>query len=147
MVLGREDVSDDEDRILTAVFRRCEELRAPKVCQPTNAELAAKYGISLRTVANWRREGCPFDKGQWGVLDWLAGRRYAPAGARAKFAGQLKRRRPKFGCAELNAMLGLMKLAHVDEGIKLEPGHWLRSFRCPRGGFSNARVQSAMSAV
>ena len=60
--------------------------------KPTNADLAAKYAVSRRTVTNWRREGCPFEDGQWGVLDWMAERRYVPATARAKFSRQLERR-------------------------------------------------------
>ena len=77
MVVGREDVGDEENRILTALFRRCEELRAKNWLPiiPTNAELATKYGISPRTVRNWRKAGCPFADGQWSVLDWLARRR------------------------------------------------------------------------
>lgn len=60
----------------------------------TNADLAKKYAISVRTVTNWRREGCPFDEGQWRVLDWMAERRYVPATAKTKFARQLERRNP-----------------------------------------------------
>src|SRR5437016_1865576 len=77
---SRADVSNEGDRILTAVFRRCEKLRA-KNCLPyvpTNRQLARKYGVSLRTVTNWRREGCPFEGGQWRVLDWMHERRYLP---------------------------------------------------------------------
>jgi hypothetical protein len=65
---------------------------------PTNQELAKKYAISPRTVTNWRKEGCPFEDGQWAVLYWLAGRRYAPAGANAKFAKQLSDRKEKSHC-------------------------------------------------
>jgi len=62
--------------------------------QPTNAQLAAKYAVSVRTITNWRREGCPFNDGQWRVLDWMKERRYVPAGAKTKFARQFKRREP-----------------------------------------------------
>ena len=59
---------------------------------PTNAELAEKYAVSPRTITNWRKEGCPFEDGQWRVLDWMAERRYVPATAKAKFARQLESR-------------------------------------------------------
>jgi len=41
---ARRDVSDQEDRVLTAVFLRCEELRARKYLafEPTNRQLAKK---------------------------------------------------------------------------------------------------------
>lgn len=52
---------------------------------PTNRELCAKYQISLRTVTNWRREGCPFNEGQWAVMRWVGRRRYAPGRMREKF--------------------------------------------------------------
>ena len=79
------------------------ELRAKNYLEvvTTNRELAKKYGISLRTVSNWRKEGCPFEGGQWAVLDWLAGRRYAPACANAKFAKQLSERKEKRKWAEI----------------------------------------------
>jgi len=67
----------------------------------TNHELAKKYSINPRTVTNWRNEGCPFDDGQWAVLDWLARRRYAPVGANAKFAKQLSERKARALCATI----------------------------------------------
>lgn len=72
-------------------FPRESELRP----QPTNAELASKYGVCLRTITNWRGAGCPFEKGQWGVLDWLYERRILPSTVRAKFARQFQRRRDR----------------------------------------------------
>ena len=60
--------------------------------QPTNAELARRYAISARTVTNWRRDGCPFEDGQWRVLDWVADKRIIPAGVKGKFMRQLERR-------------------------------------------------------
>lgn len=126
---ARPDVSDEEDRILTAVFRRCEELRATKhlVFIPTDRELASKYAISERTVRNWRREGCPFSEGQWRVLDWLACRRYAPAGAKAKFARQLRRRRSRAVFGELGRFrveFLELKRRHREAGIPMPD--WLR---------------------
>jgi hypothetical protein len=85
------DVNDEEDHVLTAVFMECEELRAKKYLEvvTTNRELAKKYAISPRTVTNWRKEGCQFEDGQWAVLNWMAERRYVPAGANAEFGKQL----------------------------------------------------------
>jgi len=62
-----DDVTDQEDRILTAVFRECEELRAQKYLESvlTNRGIAKKYAICPRTVTNWRKAGCPFEDGQW----------------------------------------------------------------------------------
>jgi hypothetical protein len=73
---------------------QCEKLRAKKYLKlvKTNNELARKYAISRRTGTNWRKKGCPFDKGQWQVLDWMFGRRYLPQPAKQKFAQQLGRR-------------------------------------------------------
>lgn len=63
--------------------------------KPTNAELAAKYSISLRTITNWRQAGCPFDGSQWAVLRWVTGRRIIPTSFRAKYAHQLARRKER----------------------------------------------------
>jgi hypothetical protein len=74
--------------------RQCEELRAKKYLEvvTTNHDLARKYAISPRTVTNWRKKGCPFDKGQWQVLDWMFARRYLPQLAKQKFGQQMGRR-------------------------------------------------------
>ena len=84
-------MSDEQDRILTMAFARCEKLTARKHLDwvPTNRELANKYGVSPRTVTDSRREGCPFAEGQPQLLRWIARRRYAPAGAEAKFGKRL----------------------------------------------------------
>jgi len=58
----------------------------------TNRQLAKKYAISPRTVTNWRKKGCPFDKGQWRVLDWMHTRPHLPRRAKDKFARQFWRR-------------------------------------------------------
>jgi len=54
------------------VYSLCGELEARRylIYMATNRELMAKYGISERTVRNWRREGCPFAEGQRAVLEW-----------------------------------------------------------------------------
>jgi hypothetical protein len=86
-----------DDPVLSEVYRHCEHLRAKDYLEvvKTNRDLARIYAISHRTVTNWRKEGCPFEDGQWAVLDWLAERRYAPAGAKAKFEKQLSERKDK----------------------------------------------------
>jgi hypothetical protein len=38
----------------------------------TNAQLAKKYAVSERVVTNWRKAECPFEEGQWRVLDWMS---------------------------------------------------------------------------
>jgi hypothetical protein len=62
---ARPDVSDEEDHVLTAVFLRCEELRARKYLtfEPTNRQIARKYAISPRTVTNWRKKDARLLKG------------------------------------------------------------------------------------
>jgi len=48
------DVNDEQDFVLTEVFKQCEELRAKKYLEiaRTNRELAKKCAISPRTVTN-----------------------------------------------------------------------------------------------
>src|SRR5437660_8046188 len=133
------DVNDEEDHVLTEVFKQCEELRAKKYLEvvKTNRELAKKYGISPRTVTNWRKAGCPFEDEQWAVLDWMAERRYAPAGASAKFGKQLGERKDKAewarSWAEVRALTikaRQIKAAYQDNGLK--PPGWLRGLRALR---------------
>jgi hypothetical protein len=90
-------LSDEQARILDAAVQRCEETKARKYLAwvSSNRELAAKYGISPRTVTNWRREGCPFGSDQRRVLGWMVRRRYVPAGTRAKFGDELRKRRTR----------------------------------------------------
>ena len=121
----------EQDRILTDVYLRCDDLRTRRhrPAEKTNRELAAKYGISPRTVTNWRREGCPFAAGQTRVLPWIAHRRYAPAGTKAKFAKRLPTLRFKASIADLRASMQEareLKLAHKLNGIELPPDDWLR---------------------
>ena len=106
-------LSDEQAHILTAAFLRCEELIAKKYLAfvPTNRELAAKYGTCERTVRYLRREGCPFAKGKWHVLKWLARRRYVPAGTKAKFAKQLEKLKTKAIFAGLPEVLA--NIRHV----------------------------------
>jgi hypothetical protein len=129
----------EDDLVIGEAFRRCEELRANKYLEivRTNRELAKKYAISPRTVTNWRKEGCPFEDGQWAVLDWIAERRYAPAGANAKFGKQLSERRRNAVSAGMKAELHThvtharrLKAAYQAHGLK--PSDWLRGFRALR---------------
>lgn len=123
-------LTDEEDRILTTAFLRCGELTARKhlAWVATNRELAAKYRISPRTVTNWRREGCQFESGQWRVLDWMAGRRYAPAGAQAKFGKRLRHRKTKASFAGVHAMRAtVLALRELHEEHGLQPPDWVRA--------------------
>ena len=135
MAVG-DGISHEEDRILTAVFRECEELRARKYLEfvPTNQELAKRYGVGRRTITNWRKAGCPFEGGQWAVLDWLAGRRYAPAGANSKFGPQLAERKHKAIWAGVEAerkalVSDARRLKGLYQAEGLNPGDWLSHFR------------------
>jgi len=125
-----------DDPVLSEVYAQCDDLRAKEYLEvvKANRELAKKYAISPRTVTNWRNEGCPFEDGQWAVLDWMAERRYVPAGAQAKFEKQLSDRKEKRKCAEIMVRFYLavieamrLKAAYHTQGLK--PPDWLRGFR------------------
>ena len=117
-------------RTLAAVDSLCAELTARRYLAwcAANAELAEKYAVSPRTITNWRREGCPFGGGQPRVLGWLAGRRYAPAGAKAKFAKQLRRRKSradfKDGFQALRGEILDLRMRHKLAGVPMSD--WLR---------------------
>ena len=121
-------ITDEQDRILLDVYLRCDDLRTRRHrhTEKTNLELAAKYRISPRTVTNWRREGCPFAAGQARVLPWIARRRYAPAGTREKFAGQLRRRKPRMRdfLALMRAQVLDLRAAYRAHGVPMDD--WLR---------------------
>jgi len=125
----------EDDPLIAEAFRQCDQLRANKYLAVvrTNRDFAKKYAISPRTVTNWRKEGCPFENGQWAVLDWMAERRYAPADAKAKFGKQLSERRQKGFWTGMNAEVRThairarrLKAAYQDTGLK--PPGWLRGF-------------------
>jgi hypothetical protein len=113
-------VSEEQDKILGAVYLLCHDLRAKKSLPggATNRQLAKKYAISPRTVTNWRKKGCPFAKGQWRVLDWMFMRPYLPHRAKEKFSRQFQRRFRR-ACVDLRATFVLL-------GLRI-PGH-LREF-------------------
>lgn len=125
-------LTPEQFELLEALAAFCGNLR-PSDCfpsQPTNQELARKYQVSLRTITNWRRAGCPFERGQAAVLRWLGRRRYAPAGTEARFQRQLTSHRiracldeVKVGFAEIRRLKRLYRL----DGIA--PPDWLRRFR------------------
>lgn len=92
------ELSDEQRSLMRSVYRLVRDKAPAKrllVENPINSQLAAKYAISQRTVTNWRRNGCPFEKGQWQVLDWAAEQRLLPRGFKDKFAKQLQSRREK----------------------------------------------------
>jgi hypothetical protein len=129
----------EDDPVIAEAFRQCEELRAKEYLEVvrTNRDLAKKYAVSPRTVTNWRKEGCPFENGQWAVLDWMAARRYAPARAKAKFEKQLSERRSNAEMAQIMAPfyaskieIRRLKASYQDHGLK--PPDWMRSFRALR---------------
>jgi hypothetical protein len=139
MAVANKQNSLEDDPVIAEAFRQCEELRANKYLEivRTNRDLANKYAISPRTVTNWRKEGCPFEDGQWAVLDWLAALRHAPAGANAKFGKQLSERKENAVWAGINEELHThvtrarrLKAAYQAHGFK--PPGWLRGFRALR---------------
>jgi hypothetical protein len=98
-----------DEPLLAEAFHQCDELQANKYLSVvrTNRELAKKYAISPRTVTNWRKKGCPFDKGQWQVLDWMFLRPYLPRQAKEKFSYQFQRRF-RSACGHLRATFVLL---------------------------------------
>ena len=109
-------ITDEQDSILTELFLLCEGLRKRRHGhgEMTNRELVAKYGMSERTVRNWRRQGCPFAEGERDVVKWMARRRYVPARTKAKFGRRLEDERLRWwaktarqGFAELQQVLWL----------------------------------------
>lgn len=123
-------------RMLAMVNMLCEEVTARKYLFhiARNRELAAKYGISERTVRNWRREDCPFAEGQRHVLKWMARRRYVPVGTKAKFGKRLEDLKWKALLAQGPVLMG--NLRHVKWMYREAgepPPDWLRNVRAKRG--------------
>ena len=106
----------------------------------TNRALARKYGVSRRTITNWRKEGCPFHKTRRKVLDWIARRRYAPKGTEAKFKDQLSDRRIRGLMAQMKASFAETRaLKELHKFCGIEPDAWLKQFRCPKNGKGDPR--------
>jgi hypothetical protein len=78
---------------------------------PTNGELARRYGISARTVVNWRTAGCPFADGQQAVLRWAVRRRYLPAPMETRFKSDLCRVRLRRETRKGQCILARLRLA------------------------------------
>ena len=137
------DVNDEQDLVLTEVFKQCESYgQKPiwRLSQPTG-NLQKKTRSARRTVTNSRKEGCPFEGGQWAVLDWLARRRYAPRGANPKFAKQLSDRKERAKWAEIMGKLH----QGVAEMRQLKAAYQAQGFGGSRGParFSGEAVASA----
>ena len=106
-------------------------LRLRKPRGGTNTELARKYDVSLRTICNWRAAGCPFARGQYAVLDWLATRRVLPKSVKAKFRKQLDRRewrRMGTELRELMAQTQAERLFYLQHGIPVP--EWMQKLCC-----------------
>lgn len=107
----------------------------------TNRQLAKQYAISQRTITNWRREGCPFEKGKGAVLKWVARHRYAPSGMEAKFKERLFQLRCRKWSAEIEegfAERRRLKLLRKHYDIPLDPDD--KRLRCPKGGMTDPKV-------
>jgi hypothetical protein len=124
-------VSDEQDKILGAVYLLCDRLRARKSLHvaATNCQLGKKYAISPRTVTNWRKKGCPFAKGQWQVLDWMFDRPWLPRRAKEKFAWQFSRRLRR-AARDIRAVCLLLN-EPVPESLNEICEGWPRKFSCP----------------
>jgi len=148
-------VTEEQLHVLVAAHVLCAQLKAAKVFPPdlSNRTLSRKYSISDRTVTNWRREGCPFEKGKRRVLQWMARRRYVPAAAEAKFKRRLDllrlRENVKY-CQDGIAALRYIKLLGKLDG---QPDHELRHLRAqnltgrgsgtPQSEFKQGRFKAA----
>jgi len=112
---ARRDVSDQEDRVLTAVFLRCEELRARKYLafEPTNRQLAKKIRSQPPHRNQLAKKRMPVRQGAMGVLDWMFMRPYLPRGAKEKFSCHFDRRFRR-ACVDLRATFVLLGLPIPD---------------------------------
>ena len=82
-------MSAEQTATLGAVVWTCRRMRLPARTKPRLDTLAREYAVSLRTIKNWKREGCPFAKGRRAVLGWMLQRRTLPAGPKQKFTKEL----------------------------------------------------------
>lgn len=112
-----------------------------KVRPLRNRALAKKYRVSVRTVSNWRSQGCPFEQGQGAVVKWVAARRYAPAGMEAKYGNRLLSLRVRRYHAEVMegfAERRRLKLLRKLYGLAPDPDD--KRLRCPKGGLSDPKA-------
>jgi hypothetical protein len=99
----------------------------------TNCQLAKRYGTSQRTITNWRREGCPFERGQKAVLKWISWRRYAPAETEQKFKHQLTGGRFCYLVVQMKQCMTEFRLQKELYKLNgLEPDPFYKNFRCPK---------------
>lgn len=63
-----------------------------KSASSQDAELAAKYAASTRTIARWRAEGAPLDEDKK-MRAWLSGRKNLPPGTLAKLTSERRKER------------------------------------------------------
>ena len=84
-----EGIAEDQRNALGAVELLCREMRLPTRPKPRLATFAKEYAVSLRTIKNWKRAGCPFDDGKRAVIEWMFQRKTLPSGAAQKFEHEL----------------------------------------------------------
>src|SRR5688572_2412186 len=80
--LSSDGLAPDASKALRAMDAECRRLRQPTRHKPRLAAYARDYAVSLRTVKNWRKAGCPFSKGKQAVIRWMFARRTLPPGPR-----------------------------------------------------------------
>lgn len=86
--LAAGDHTAEQRQMLAVVAETCRTMQSVR-CAPRLAVLAKSYAVSLRTVKNWKRAGCPFAMGKRAVLRWILATRKLARGTRRKFAGEL----------------------------------------------------------
>ncbi len=117
----------DERRTLAAVGMECRKLRQRTRCAPRLATFATLYAVSLRTVKNWKRAGCPLAAGRKAVIAWMYQRRILPPGPREKFAREFRALKWKEINAELRESLERIRaLRKLHRRYRLPVPEWMR---------------------
>lgn len=103
---------------LRTVTALCNRLAFPwaSIVRKTNAELAAKYGCSERTIRYWKRRRAPLGRGQPAMLAWLARRPYVPKGTGRKFHHQLQERRQRLRLEGFKLAYRRLRTLRFDSG-------------------------------